>query len=309
MYLTQEQANDKDLIREFAGQIIRGKVHDICALKGQISYNYEINHKWIFKLPSFRTNPDLWVAQSQYMPKLQQQLKYQIPVPKIQTFGFPQGKVIGCCYPKIQGKTFPKSTFSMRPLAQKIAFFEELSQAMEQLHTVSPDSLGYSFNDAIEQMSKFLFKDMPNKEKLFTQKIKKNFREYGICLKNNLLCHTDLHSNNVVLDSQNHIIGLLDFDSLSLGDSFMEFRPNLYEIKDLNLFRHIYQQKTTHPIDIKATKCMENLYKQAFFFYSLGSYIKSANVRLKPKTELVSKKEISRVFKTNTDHWSGFGRA
>ena len=241
------------------------------------------------------------------MPKLQEQLKYQIPVPKVQSFGLPQGKVIGCCYPKIQGKIFPKSNFNQLSLSQKSAFFEELVQAIEQLHAVSPDSLGYSFNDSIEQLSKFLFKDMPDKEKLFTQRIKKSFHERGVHLKNNLLCHTDLHSNNVVLDSKNHIVGLLDFDSLSLGDSFTEFRPNLYESKDLNLLRHIYQQKTSHPIDVKATKCMEELYEQAFLFYSLG-IIRSANIHLKPKTELVSKKEISKIFKTNTDRWVNFGR-
>ena len=308
MYLSQEQANDKDLIRELAGQMIQDKAHDVRALNGHIAYNYEINHKWIFKLPSFRTNPDLWIAQSQYMPKLQQQLKYQIPVPKIQHFGLPQGKVIGCCYPKIQGKIFSKSNFCQLSLSQKGGFFEELAQAIEQLHAVSPDSLGYSFNDTIEQLSKFLFKDVPDKEKLFTQRIKKSFHERGISLKNDLLCHTDLHANNVVLDSRNHIVGLLDFDGLSLGDSFMEFRPNLYDSKDLNLLRHIYQQKTTHPIDVKATKCMEELYEQAFLFYSLGSFVKSANTRLKPKTELISKKEISHIFKTNTDHWSHFGR-
>ena len=239
---------------------------------------------------------------------MQEQLKYQIPVPQVQFLGFPQGKVIGCCYPKIQGKIFSKSDFNQLSLSQKGAFFEELAQAMEQLHAVSPDSLGHPFNDSIEQLSKFLFKDMPDKEKLFTQRIKKSFQERGVHLKNDLLCHTDLHSNNVVLDSKNHIIGLLDFDSLSLGDSFTEFRPNLYDSKDLNLLRHIYQQKTSHPIDIKATKCMEELYEQAFLFYSLGNYIKSANTRLKPKTELISKKEISKIFKINTDCWANFGR-
>ena len=39
MYLTQEQANDKDLIRELAGQMIKEKANDVRALNGQIAYN------------------------------------------------------------------------------------------------------------------------------------------------------------------------------------------------------------------------------------------------------------------------------
>jgi len=307
MYLTQEQANDKDLIVRLASQAMQRPVKTVQALNGQISYNYEINHDTIFKLPSHRTNEEYWIDQSQYMPQLQKKLTYQIPVPIAHEIKLPQGKVTACFYPKIQGHTFSKSSFYQKPFSQKVTFFEELSDAVYQLHNIQPDSLPVKFKTYLDRIALFLFKDSPNKQKEFKTRVQYFFQEKGVPLQHNILCHTDLHSGNVVLDSKNHIVGLLDWDSLCLGASFMEFHPLLYRSDDLNLFRQIYQKCTNQNVNEKATKCMEELYTM-LFLYAFSSLTSPKNFKEKNKPCLISKKDIQRVFSVDTDRWTNFGR-
>jgi aminoglycoside phosphotransferase (APT) family kinase protein len=308
MFLTPKQANDKDLITQLAEQIIQRPVFSVKESGGQIAYNYEINNKWILKLPSHRTDTDHWVDQSQYMPKLQDRLKYQIPIPVVSNIQFGKNNLLGCFYPKIQGETLSKATFYQRNLKQKIHFFEQLSDAMEQIHQIKADSLGYTFPDFLQQTATFLFKNEPEKQALFSGKVKSYLAQHKIYPQNNLLCHTDLHSNNVVLDGNQKLVGLLDFDTLSRADIYAEFRPGLYQTQDLNLFRQIYQEQTKTPISPKIVQCMHQLYRDALLLFSIGSLIKSANIRLKPKTRLMSPKDIKRTFGANTDRWGHFGR-
>ena len=308
MFLTPKQANDKDFITELAGQIIQRPVFSVKESGGQIAYNYEINNKWILKLPSHRTDTDHWIEQSQYMPKLQDRLKYQIPIPEISKIQLNKGNLIGCFYPKIKGQTFSKVTFHQRTMQQKIRFFEQLSDAMTQIHQIGVDSLGYSFPDFLQQTAMFLFKNEPEKQMLFSEKVKSYLAQHKIYPQNNLLCHTDLHSNNVVLDDKQRLVGLLDFDTFSRADIYAEFRPGLYQSQDLNLFRQIYQEQTKTTISPKVVQCMHQLYRDALLLFSIGSLIKSANVRLKPKTKLISQKDIKRVFDATPDCWASFAK-
>ena len=57
MHLTWTQANDSALIKELASQALCSPVLDIRPIGGHISYNYEVNHNTIFKLPGRRTAP------------------------------------------------------------------------------------------------------------------------------------------------------------------------------------------------------------------------------------------------------------
>ena len=103
MYLTKPQSEDKDLIAQLAAQAIHGPVYNVRPLGGRVSYNYEINRKTVFKLPSRRTVPERWIEQSRYIPDLQEHLNYQIPMLHASFLHLPSGEhIIGCSYPKIQ---------------------------------------------------------------------------------------------------------------------------------------------------------------------------------------------------------------
>ena len=83
MYLTQEQANNKDLIRYLAEQAIPENIQSIVRLKGgNTSSTYEINDHLIFKIPEFRTPLEKWNEQSQCAPIIQKYLPVQIPQQK-----------------------------------------------------------------------------------------------------------------------------------------------------------------------------------------------------------------------------------
>ena len=103
------------------------------------------------------------------------------------------------------------------------------------------------------------------------------------------------------------MVGLLDWDSLCLGDSFMEFHPPLYRPDDLNLFRQIYRKCTNQTVNEKATECTEELY-DVLFLYALSSLTSLKNFKKKSTPRLISKKDIHRVFSTDTNYWSNFGR-
>ena len=308
MYLTQEQANDKDLITELSQRALQKTVKSIQALNGKISYNYELNGDTVFKLPSHRTTPTSWVQQSHYMPCLQEKISYQIPIPNIHQFQLPQGEIIGCFYPKIQGHTFSKSSFHQRSMAQKVAFFEELSEASYQLHTVSPESLPTKFQPFLTHIAQFLFKNSPQKQEEFKTNITHIFQSEGIPLSYSALCHTDLHPENVILDSKNHLVGLLDWDSLCLGSPFMEFHPPLYELNDLNLFQQVYQRTAKTPIDKAIIKYMNDTYENMFYLYAFAHLTSPENFKPKNKPHLLSQKDIQKIFSTDINRWANFGR-
>ena len=53
MFLSSFEAKNFDNIRYLAGQVISDPIIDIKRLPGTMAYNYEINHKHIFKLLDF----------------------------------------------------------------------------------------------------------------------------------------------------------------------------------------------------------------------------------------------------------------
>ncbi len=306
-FLTLEQANNKDFISKLVERMIQAPVRHISVLDGgKISYNYEVNHQWICKLPSHRSIPENWCRQSQYMPVLQKKLKYQVPIPKVQSFKLKQGQIIGCFYPKISGQIWPRALFDKRPYSQKIAYFEEVTDALIQLHSIQPDDLPVQCKSYLDNLVQFLFEDSEEKQTEFKKYIQSSFQKAEIPLSQDTLCHADLHSNNVVLDSKGRLVGVLDWDSLSLGAPFMEFHPPLYEEKDLNLFHQIYQEKAKIPADKKAVDFVRNLYKNIGFLFTFGFLSKKIKIKRTPC--FVTRKNPSKHLGINTDCWNNFGR-
>lgn len=293
-FLSEAEANNKELITELGSQILNRPVVSVAPLGGLISYNYELNHKWILKLPAQGTRLSSWIEQSKYMPALQKQLKYQIPVPTVKACHIPNQtdrKIVGSCYKKIEGDILPRHCFHEKSKSQKIHFFEQLSDAMSQLHQVKPSSLPISFQPKIEYIAQFLFPKSQLKRQLFQKSIQTIFKLNGVDIRNHILSHSDLHSENVCV-SQNKIQGIIDFDSLSLGDYWMEFSPHLYRKKELELFREIYQQRSGHSVNPKAIKCINTIGSTLFFFNTLGAlHIPTKN----PKSHSYFK-EISRTY-------------
>ena len=89
-------------------------------------------------------------------------------------------------------------------------------------------------------------------------------------LKTSLLVHTDLHSENILLNDKDELVAVLDFDTLIRGDHFLEFRPNLYpDPFDLRLFRKIYQERTGVKIDTNDLYRQETAQTSLSWFYHL----------------------------------------
>lgn len=305
MYLTNEQAHDKKLITELAGQII-GPIYDVQELRGRISFNYLINGKHVLKLPSHRTEPTFWKRQSRNLPSLQEQLKYQIPTPKVSQLTLGKKQVMGYCYPQIKGEVMTKSNFRQLSLLKKIAFFEKLSEVVEQLHKINPNILPEplpSYSDALAS----LLSNNQAGNRIRLQDIENAFHQKGISLNKTSLCHLDLHAENIVLDDKNNIIGILDWDNLCLGETFMEFRTNLYKPSDLRILRNVYQQKTHQQINPEAFQCMDDLHKQMLGLFALG-ILTHRPTKWTTKVKHNPIHTWKHVLNKDTDRWASFGR-
>ena len=141
MYLTQEQANDKDLIRYLAEQAISENIQTIYPLKSGVSSNsYEINHHLIFKLPNFRTPLEKWNEQSQCAPVLQKYLDLQIPQPQLKTVflsSSDQFSLLASVHEKIPGHVISCSRdFFEKDASFKQRYFEQLATFVHQLHSI-----------------------------------------------------------------------------------------------------------------------------------------------------------------------------
>ena len=215
MHLTPDQADDKDLIRYFAGQAFHFPITSVERLNGEMAYNYEVNHRYIFKLPSDKTNPDDWLRQSQYMRVLQDNLSYKIPQQVVTTvYDTDKHPFISSSYQKIAGNCIKDThIFSLKSKNFKIRFFEQLSEAVHQIHSFSPDKLPFELPTKQEILEKYFFKRLnihPSyyQKKIFQKLIHSPIFGLGKSAdKTNVLTHSDLHCGNVVLSDQNKLVG------------------------------------------------------------------------------------------------------
>ena len=315
MYLTEKQSEDKALICELAGQALARPVMHLEKLDGLISYNYEINHKYIFKLPSKYTFPNTWVLQERYMPILQTHLTYQIPQPQTSIVWTGEKQALtAMSYPKIEGRCVGDTfAFAQKERPFKIRFFEQLSEAVNQLHQVPISHLPLEIPTKEEGFEESFFSDTIQKEASYLKRkiIHALFHDpfFGLgqsADRTNVLAHSDLHSNNVLLNDKGELVGLLDFDTLGRGDRFWEFRPRLYaDSQDTQLFKEIYSFNTGHKICSKDFYAIHQLY---YFASLLGSAfevydtfsptqnIKRLKQRFKNKNEII--KSIQKSFRS-----------
>ena len=276
MYLSEEESKNFDLIRQLAEQALSVPVTDVQRLPGTMSYNYEINHKYIFKLPHIYTKPDDWLRQAQLASVLQSHFTFQIPDPKIKTLHLSDKKsILSSSYPKIQGRCLADFEFSAKDKPFKTCFFEQLSDAAAQIHSVPLSELPFQLPTKIDYLEKCFFKsekgDNYYPKKLFRKLMHNSFFGFGESgLRTSLLAHTDLHSGNVLLNDKNELVALLDFDNMVRGDRFLEFTPRLYpDYLDNRLFQKIYQERTGIKVDMNDVYQQELAYSSLSWFYNL----------------------------------------
>ena len=269
MYLTETQKKDYYLIRYLAEQVFSEPIIAISPLSnGWISDSYEINGHLIFKLPTKRTPIDNWIRVSQCAPAIQKHLSYKIPLPKLKPVflnSTSQDFLLSSSYKKIYGNVISSEDFSKEDLSFKKRFFEQLSDALIELHSVDPTCLPQKLQTAEEFFQKFfgmqIAQASPTQQK-WAQKI---FSSCLSGLKNkphDVLCHSDLRASNICLNCRSEFVGILDFDSLNQGNSFVEFHPRLYwHEKDTELFRQIYEKRSKKTIAEDNIKEMRKIYR------------------------------------------------
>lgn len=205
------------------------------------------------------------------MPVLQKYLVYQVPLPQTKIVWMPSEKraFTAMSYPKIEGKCVGDTfTFSQKERSFKIKFFEQLSDAVSQLHHIPIKALPLQVPTKEEGFRELFFSDTLQrgafhlKSKIIQTLFHDSFLGLGKSASHvDILAHSDLHSGNVLLNDRNELVGLLDFDTLGRGDRFWEFRPYLYEdSQDTLLFREIYSSRTGYRIDPKDFYAMHQLF-------------------------------------------------
>ena len=276
MHLSEYEAKDFDLIRQLASQALSVPVTDIQRLNGTMAYNYEINHKYIFKLPHSYTEQENWLHQAQLAPVLQRHFNFQIPMPQVKTLRLSDKRtLLTSCYIKIAGKSLNDWEFAAKDRKFKTRFFEQLSDAASQIHSVPLSELPFQLPTKIDYLEKCFFKnekgDNYYPKKLFRKLMHNSFWGLGECgLRTSLLAHTDLHSGNVLLNDKNELVAILDFDDMVHGDRFMEFRPKLYpDYLDNRLFQKIYQERTGVKVNMHDVYQQEIAQSSLSWFYSL----------------------------------------
>lgn len=276
MHLSEYEAKDFDLIRQLASQALSVPVIDMQRLDGTMAYNYEINHKYILKLPHSYTKQQDWLYQAQLAPVLQRHFKFQIPMPQLKTLHLSNKRtLLASCYTKIVGKGLDDLEFAAKDRKFKTHFFEQLSDAAAQIHSVPLSELPFQLPTKIDYLEKCFFKnekgDNYYPKKLFRKLMHNSFLGLGESgLRTSLLVHTDLHSGNVLLNDKNELVALLDFDDMVRGDRFMEFRPKLYpDYLDNRLFQKIYQERTGIKVNMDDVYQQEIAQNSLSWFYSL----------------------------------------
>ena len=294
MYLTQEQANNKDLIRYLAEQAIPENIQSIVRLKGgNTSSTYEINDHLIFKIPEFRTPLEKWNEQSQCAPIIQKYLPVQIPQPKLKKVFLSTSATIPLLtssYEKIDGYTISHSKeFFQKEATFKQKYFEQLAAITHQLHTIDPKVLPVPISTVSVFLQNMFSRKIggitPMQQRLFSRMVRSSCLAADLNSEKTVLCHCDLRPANVCLDKKNNIVGILDFDSLNRGKSFMEFRPHLYgaygKEADTKQFFHTYYQQNNYPEPLEQFKDMRRTLIPYYIMGILFKYQNSLTRKLK----------------------------
>ena len=277
MLLTWEQSFDKTLVRYLAEQMISGSVSSIKRLKGGASYNYEVNRRFVVKLPMLEASRQEWTRQSLCAPIIQSHLSVQVPCPEVKAvFSSVSEKepIYGIYYEKIGGHTIPNSKFVHYPMHKKISFFEQLSSIMSEIHALNPEELPIRVPRYREQrkMWQFLPKNM------IWDYFMRQLDDPKTSEERNIICHTDLHPENLCV-SGNKIVGVLDFDSMTFGNAGLEFRPFCYKASDLKLLMKIYQKKSQKSLDAAKIMRVKRAWDMLYLIYALSPFGRSKKNR------------------------------
>ncbi|MBQ7413781.1 MAG: aminoglycoside phosphotransferase family protein [Alphaproteobacteria bacterium] len=243
--LTLQQSFDKSLICRLAEQVVSEPVTSIKRLKGGAAYNYEVNRHIIFKLPRLQNTSREWQLSAKCAPVIQRYLPVKIPQMILSQVSVPQERepLFCCFYEKIAGHPISRNHFSQLSTAQKINFFEQLSAVACLLHMIPIYLLPIRVPSHAERRCPFNAGLLQSTKKMVSQRILKSLDSPDISDEKEVLCHTDLHSENLCIDRGN-ITGILDFELMSRGSSALEFQPTFYQSSDLALWIDIYQSQS-----------------------------------------------------------------
>lgn len=291
MYLTEEQAKNKELVCYLLAQIISEKVSKLKQItNGKNAYTYDVNDHMIVKFPMKRTPISTWLIQNKNAPFLQKILSFRIPKPKLKNVFLNSSSkkgLLSLSYEKIPGQIISRQDFTSKPIKFKQRFFEQLSDAAMQIHAIDPNRLPV-IPEKTEEVARRLFPIRA--DNLFFNKIFSSLVHFPLIgfkeAPKRILCHVDLHSGNVCLDEKGKLVGLLDFDNLSQGDYFAEFCPNLYvDRNDVKMFREIYEKRSGKEISKEDIKRMDILLRVLSFVYDV----------VKTKKKIVSFKQPQKL--------------
>lgn len=282
MFLTEAQKKDYQLIRYLAEQVVSEPIYSISPLNGGwISTGYEINGHTIFKIPGPRAPIDNWKKASLCAPIMQQYLSYQIPQPKLKTIflnSTSKEGILSSSYEEIPGHIIDSNEFTKEDPKFKHRFFEQLSVATQELHTIPSEKLPCQLiksEDFFEQFLKMQITYTSKAHQKWAQNIFSYFLKNLKRKPHPVICHSDLRANNICLDDRDRLVGILDFDSLQQGRPAIEFHPRLYwNKKDIHLFQEIFQRQTNQQIPKEDTSEIKKIYMG---LYALRFIVKNAS--------------------------------
>lgn len=267
MNLTEGLSQNKTVVDYLLGQVVSEPISKVRPVENaRTSYVYEVNDHLIVKFPSQRTDVSGWVLQSENAPALKKMLSFRIPEPSLKevalTSTSPSG-MLSLCYEKIPGRVIPRREFGPLSTDFKKHFFEQLSDVVMQLQSIDPNKLPSPPLPTEDMVRKML--PIKQNNKIFNGLLN-SFLYFPVLgfdhAPKRVLSHLDLHSGNVCLDEKDNIVGILDFDTLSQGVPFGEFRPMLFrDQEDIQLFRQTYERKSGRKISDKDLQWMEVMFK------------------------------------------------
>lgn len=252
-YLTKAEAQNPQIVKQLAQQILPDEnIQEVKPLLGLVSHNYQINNHWIFKVASPITMPDKWEKQSNIAPLLQKKLGCHVPQIQYTQIPLSDKKSIPVCYyEQISGDCITGSQLVKQPQVYKERYFERLAELVYRLHNIPIRNFPISLQTRQKMAPELLGNTTPFQKKLLNTISTPILQTYLGHFPNQVLCHTDLHSENVCLNQQGDIVGLLDFDNLCLAPRFMEFTPYLYHSNDLKSWIQKYNRLSPQKITLQ----------------------------------------------------------
>ena len=203
--------------------------------EGYDSKAYIVNDEYVFKIKFNANKKKGYEKEKAIYDFLNEKLILNIKIPNIE-YSYISDELSILGYKKIKGKFLtPETYFSMSKDKQEL-LKKDIAIFLRQMHDLDYTNISsYTIDnkqnvlEEYQLLKKTIYDSLTDIEKQYIEDFMKRLNSTTIFDGKKCLCHNDFSCNHLLLDSNNRLIGIIDFGDSGIIDEYCDF---IYLLED-----------------------------------------------------------------------------